>query len=83
MDSYLCLIHLAIALFFEGLFHAFTIASFFKFTLFTIFEMRYLLLIWKSRRPQNFGEWGSVRQEFQTLYTRFCYKKKFFSYFIF
>ena len=36
----------------EALFNAFATAAFFKFMIFSIFEMRYLLIIWKARRPQ-------------------------------
>jgi len=45
----------------------------FKFIIFSIFEMRYLLLIWKSRRPQAFSEGGmeGTRRELSMLYARF------------
>jgi len=35
----------------ESLFNAFATAAFFKFVIFSIFEMRYLLAIWKARAP--------------------------------
>jgi hypothetical protein len=38
----------------EALFNAFATTAFFKFMIFSVFEMRYLLLIWKARRPQGF-----------------------------
>ena len=52
MDSYLCLMHLTTGIVVEALFNAFATAAFFKFMIFSIFEMRYLLIIWKARRPQ-------------------------------
>jgi len=71
LDSYLCLIHLIVAVFIETLFNAFAATAFLKFVAFSVFEMRYLLLIWKSRRPQSFSEWNSIRRELSTLYSRF------------
>nr|KYP53370.1 Transmembrane E3 ubiquitin-protein ligase 1 [Cajanus cajan] len=42
----------------ESLFNAFATAAFFKFVVFSIFEMRYLLAIWKASRPLSNGEDG-------------------------
>ncbi|KAG0555929.1 hypothetical protein M758_11G012300 [Ceratodon purpureus] len=56
----------------ESLFNAFATAAFFKFVIFSIFEMRYLLAIWKSRRPVSSGEgWETMRRELSVLYSRF------------
>ena len=72
MDSYLCLMHLTTGIVVEALFNAFATAAFFKFMIFSIFEMRYLLIIWKARRPQGFQEgWNSMRRELSMLYSRF------------
>lgn len=71
MDAYLCLIHLGGGLVYEELFKSLTVSSFLLFILFSMFEMRFLFSIWKSRRPPGFNEWENVRQEFQTFYTRF------------
>lgn len=49
-DSYLCLAHLTIGIALQTLFNAFATAAFFKFIIFSIFEMRYMLMIWKARR---------------------------------
>jgi hypothetical protein len=54
IDSYLCLVHLTTGIVVEALFNAFATTAFFKFMIFSVFEMRYLLLIWKARRPQGF-----------------------------
>ena len=57
----------------ESLFNAFATAAFFKFVVFSIFEMRYLLAIWKASRPMNNGEgWEAMRRELSVLYSRFC-----------
>jgi hypothetical protein len=48
LDAYLCLLHLTAGIFVEALFNTFATAAFFKFVVFSIFEMRYLLVIWKA-----------------------------------
>ena len=64
--------HLTTGIVVEALFNAFATAAFFKFMIFSIFEMRYLLIIWKARRPQGFQEgWNSMRRELSMLYSRF------------
>ncbi|XWS63427.1 hypothetical protein CRYUN_Cryun06bG0096400 [Craigia yunnanensis] len=72
MDAYLCLLHLTAGILVESLFNAFATAAFFKFVVFSIFEMRYLLAIWKASRPMNNGEgWETMRHELSVLYSRF------------
>ncbi|XP_044501712.1 transmembrane E3 ubiquitin-protein ligase FLY2-like isoform X2 [Mangifera indica] len=72
MDAYLCLSHLTAGILVESLFNAFATAAFFKFVVFSIFEMRYLLAIWKASRPMNNGEgWETMRRELSVLYSRF------------
>lgn len=72
MDAYLCLLHLTAGILVESLFNAFATAAFFKFVVFSIFEMRYLLAIWKASRPLNNGEgWETMRRELSVLYSRF------------
>ncbi|XP_065874476.1 transmembrane E3 ubiquitin-protein ligase FLY2-like isoform X2 [Euphorbia lathyris] len=72
MDAYLCLLHLTAGILVESLFNAFATAAFFKFVVFSIFEMRYLLSIWKASRPMNSGEgWETMRRELSVLYSRF------------
>ena len=57
----------------ESLFNAFATAAFFKFVIFSIFEMRYLLAIWKARRPAQAAEsWDLMRRDLSILYSRFC-----------
>eukprot|EP00002_Diphylleia_rotans_P011381 TRINITY_DN2249_c0_g3_i2.p1 TRINITY_DN2249_c0_g3~~TRINITY_DN2249_c0_g3_i2.p1 ORF type:complete len:450 (-),score=77.10 TRINITY_DN2249_c0_g3_i2:284-1633(-) len=72
IDSYLCLIHLTTGIIIEPLFNAFSTAAFLKFVMFSVYEMRYLLFIWKARRPQIFSEGlDAWRQELGFLYIRF------------
>ncbi|KAK4766504.1 hypothetical protein SAY87_008146 [Trapa incisa] len=72
IDAYLCLLHLTAGVLVESLFNAFATASFFKFVVFSIFEMRYLLAIWKASRPMYNGEgWEAMRRELLVLYSRF------------
>ncbi|XP_059284582.1 transmembrane E3 ubiquitin-protein ligase FLY2 isoform X1 [Lycium ferocissimum] len=72
IDAYLCLLHLTAGILVESLFNAFATAAFFKFVVFSIFEMRYLLAIWKANRPMNTGEgWEAMRRELSVLYSRF------------
>jgi hypothetical protein len=40
--------------------------------LFSVFEMRFLVLVWKVRRPAAFSEgWPAMRRELSMLYSRF------------
>ncbi|KAF3643491.1 putative protein TPX2-like [Capsicum annuum] len=72
IDAYLCLLHLTAGILVESLFNAFATAAFFKFVVFSIFEMRYLLAIWKASRPMTSGEgWEAMRRELSVLYSRF------------
>ncbi len=54
----------------EPLFNAFATAAFFEFVNFAIFEMQYLLSIWKARRGQALDTWHTQR-ELAVLYIRF------------
>ncbi|XP_042470038.1 transmembrane E3 ubiquitin-protein ligase FLY2-like isoform X1 [Zingiber officinale] len=72
MDAYVCLLNLTSGILVESLFNAFATAAFFKFVVFSIFEMRYLLSIWKARRPLQNGEsWETMRRELSVLYSCF------------
>ena len=54
----------------DPLFNAFATAAFFEFVIFAIFEMRYLLVIWRARRGSNVEPWVQQR-ELSLLYGRF------------
>lgn len=43
----------------EPLFNAFATAAFFEFVTFAIFEMRYLLSIWRARRGAALDAWAA------------------------
>jgi hypothetical protein len=48
------------------------IGSFAKLVIFSIFEMRLLLIVWKSQRPDAFNNgWATMRRELMVLYSRF------------
>uniref|UniRef100_A0A061R832 RING-type E3 ubiquitin transferase n=1 Tax=Tetraselmis sp. GSL018 TaxID=582737 RepID=A0A061R832_9CHLO len=70
MDSYLCLLHLTAGIVVEALFNAFATAAFFEFVIFAIFEMRYLLCIWRARRAGG-DDGAGPHRELSILYTRF------------
>ena len=55
----------------EPLFHSFGVAAFFQFALFSVFEMRVLLQIWKARRPNGEQNWLEIRRDLSALYSRF------------
>lgn len=69
MDAYLCLLHLTTGIMVEPLFNAFATASFFEFVIFAIFEMRWLLMAWRTRRGAQDG-WQQQR-ELTLMYARF------------
>ncbi|KAK9829544.1 hypothetical protein WJX72_006402 [[Myrmecia] bisecta] len=73
MDAYLCLLHLTTGIMVEPLFNAFATAAFFEFVIFAIFEMRYLLSIWRARRDSSADPWTAVtaQRELSVLYARF------------
>ncbi len=54
----------------EPLFNAFATTAFFEFVVFAIFEMRYLLSVWRARRTNALDPWAAQR-ELSVLYARF------------
>ncbi|CAA0808652.1 RING/U-box superfamily protein [Striga hermonthica] len=71
MDTYLCILHLTAGSLVDSLFNAFASATFFKFVVFSIYEMHLLLAIWKANRPPNEENWDTTRRELSALYSRF------------
>ncbi|KAI9209146.1 uncharacterized protein BJ171DRAFT_488636 [Polychytrium aggregatum] len=53
IDAYFCLIHLFTAILIPQLFLPFATVGFLKFALFSLFEMRYLLIISRAQRREN------------------------------
>ncbi|CAK0754278.1 hypothetical protein CVIRNUC_002285 [Coccomyxa viridis] len=70
MDAHLCLLHLTTGIVIEPLFNAFATTAFFEFVVFAIFEMRYLLSVWRARRANALDPWAAQR-ELSVLYARF------------
>ena len=54
----------------EPLFNAFATTAFFEFVTFAIFEMRYLLAVWRARRASALEPWAAQR-ELSLMYIRF------------
>jgi hypothetical protein len=72
IDTYLCLLHLALGLKDPVFFNAFAVLSFLIFLLFSVYEMPYLQAIWKARRPSEFAEGlESMRRQLAILNLRF------------
>lgn len=72
LDSYACLLQLVTGFVWQPWFNAFAVAAFGKLVLFSILEMRLLLVLWNSRRPQAFADgWASLRRELTLMYARF------------
>lgn len=53
----------------QNLFNAYATVAFFQFVIFAIFEMRYLLSVWRARRASA-DPWTAQR-ELSMLYARF------------
>lgn len=71
-DSYICLMHLVAGVIWGALFNSFATISFTKLMLFSILEMRLMLVIWKSRRADAFANgWNEMRWQLVVLYSRF------------
>jgi transmembrane E3 ubiquitin-protein ligase len=58
----------------ETTMNAFVMAAFVKFIAFSIFEMRYMLIIWKARDRSTDPEtgWEAMRTQVSALYTKMC-----------
>jgi len=53
LDFFMGLTHLGLAVLFDPAFKAFAVASFLKFCLCALFELKYLHAIWKAQRPSQ------------------------------
>jgi len=68
-DSFL---HLSLSTTATYMFNTFAVVSLFKFTLFALLEVRYMLTIWRIRRRDVFAEgWSAVRRELSRVYSYF------------
>lgn len=71
LDSYQTLLHLTAGVVADPVFHVFAATAFVQFSLFSVFEMRLMLQIWKSRRPNGEQNWLEIRRDLSNLYSRF------------
>lgn len=72
LDAYLTLVHVIGGLATPAVFSSFLTAAFVFLMLFAVLEMRFMLLVWKARRPEAFTSgWDAVRREVGLLYCRF------------
>ncbi|KAJ1656787.1 hypothetical protein IWQ61_003704 [Dispira simplex] len=72
MDAYVCIFHLSTAMASGSFFLPFIAAGFFTFTLASICEIRYLLVIWKVQQPESGEPILTEGQIAGPLYMRFC-----------
>jgi hypothetical protein len=73
LDSYVCLVHLATRVDIESVSNVFSLVAFAKFVLFSLLELRYMLLVWKAQRPDLMrGGIEQARREISAIYARFC-----------
>jgi len=72
LDAYLCLGHLIYGMVVEEIFLPFACIAFLEFMMFSVFEMRLLLHVWKIRNASNnSSSWIDLRRELSTLYGKF------------
>lgn len=63
---------MAVGMMVDSLFNAMATAAFFEFVIFAVFEMRYMLNIWKSRQG-NLIDSRTQQRELLGLYARFYF----------
>jgi len=71
-DAYVCLIHLTAGLYIDDLFNSFIMVSFVQFMVFSMFDLRLVLLVWRARRPLDFSSgWERMRSTLTKIYSGF------------
>lgn len=71
-DAYISLLHLTIALYIDDLFYPFIAVFFLQFLIFSILDLRLILLVWRGRRPIDFSSgWERVRSTITKIYLCF------------
>lgn len=71
MDCHASLVLLSSGASTPDVFRAFAIVAFFKFALFGVFEMRYMLVVWRASRAQAWSDGAvTMRRELSLLYAR-------------
>lgn len=72
LDGYDSFLHLCLSASSQYMFNTFAVISLFKFVLFALLEVRYLLTIWRVRYRFAFSEgWDAVRRELSKVYSYF------------
>merc|ERR1712107_561251 len=72
MDAYDSFLHLGLSASSQYMFNTFAMISLFKFILFSLLEVRYLLTIWRQQHHEIFREgWDAVRRELSRVYAGF------------
>jgi len=72
LDAYLSLLHLMTALYIDDLFYPFMMVFLLQFLVFSVFDLRFVLLVWRGRRPLDFSSgWGRVRSTLTKIYFGF------------
>jgi len=71
-DAYVCLVHLTAGLYIDDLFNSFIMVSFVQFMVFSMFDLRLVLLLWRARRPLDFSSgWERMRSTLTKIYSGF------------
>eukprot|EP00930_Biecheleria_cincta_P085007 TRINITY_DN74427_c0_g1_i1.p1 TRINITY_DN74427_c0_g1~~TRINITY_DN74427_c0_g1_i1.p1 ORF type:complete len:528 (+),score=74.33 TRINITY_DN74427_c0_g1_i1:205-1584(+) len=71
-DAFDSFLHVALGMSSQYMFNSLAVIAFFKFILFSFLEARYLLIILRHRRHDQFAQgWEVVRREVSQLYTQF------------
>lgn len=71
-DAFDSFLHMALGLSTQYMFNSLAVIAFVKFLLFSFLEARYLLIILRHRRHEQFAQgWEVVRREVSQLYTQF------------
>merc|ERR1719273_2702022 len=71
-DAYCCLIHLGAGLYMDPLFNSFVMVSFIQFMIFSMFDLRLILMIVRARYPDEFTMgWERMRQTLAKIYSSF------------
>jgi len=72
LDAYLSLLHLMTALYIDDLFYPFMMVFLLQFLVFSVFDLRFVLLVWRGRWPLDFSSgWGRVRSTLTKIYAGF------------
>jgi len=69
-DAFICLTHLYLALSIETMFHFFIMPTFWYFILFSIFELKLLILIWRARYYDRYQNQEQIRKGLVLFYTK-------------